>query len=178
MNIVVGYQFLTIHTVVFRDSKKNLFEFSSLIYISRQIIVSLPLWIIKCRSEGFSEWIKIKNTEHKIQLFFEKTHTGCAINIFTIKKLNCSFSCQNYRADFFIGDKGVFKVFIYNTIINGYGFKLSFLISIRKCNILHWLKIVPTGPFTLAFIFWRMLSYLFYFSWFPAGFSLLSITLL
>jgi hypothetical protein len=60
------------------------------------------------------------------------------------KKLNSFFSCQNYRANFFNGDKGVFKVFIYNTIINGYGFKLSLLISIRKCNILHWLKIVST----------------------------------
>jgi hypothetical protein len=55
-------------------------------------------------------------------------NTGCAINIFTIKKINISSFCENYRADFFIDDRGVLRVFIHHKIINGYDFKL--LISI------------------------------------------------
>jgi hypothetical protein len=39
--------------------------------------------------------------------------------------LNIPFSSWIYRADFFIVNRGVYKVFIYNKIINGYDFKLS-----------------------------------------------------
>jgi hypothetical protein len=53
------------------------------------------------------------------------------------KKFEYLLPSSTYRADFFIGDRGVFKVFIHKKSVKNYRCELLFLTWIRKFN-LQW----------------------------------------
>ncbi len=82
---IYSFDIMSWLNIVFRDSKKNECEFRSVIHISRHIIVSLSCWIVWRIfkiwfgrfltwdfNERFFECIRIKNKEHKIQLYISK----------------------------------------------------------------------------------------------------------